>query len=63
MEESSPIYLFNVPIEGNIQVKTTPRLLSVTGGQGNAIQSKYLIRQHISKITIASAEYNSLYVI
>lgn len=43
MEESSPTYMFNMHIEGHIQVKNNFKILyGVTGGQVNAIQSKHL---------------------
>uniref|UniRef100_A0A3P9B1Y6 Rad60/SUMO-like domain-containing protein n=1 Tax=Maylandia zebra TaxID=106582 RepID=A0A3P9B1Y6_9CICH len=59
MEESSLTYLFNMCVEGHVLVKHDSKVPhSVTGGQGNAIQSKNLLRYHISKIF--RAEYNNL---
>lgn len=49
--EISPSYLFNVRIEGHILVKNDSKIPdSLTRGQTNAIQSKYLVRCHVSKI-------------
>lgn len=50
MKESNPAYLCNVCIEGQILIyKNNFRIsYSVTGGQGNVIQSKYLVRCHLS---------------
>lgn len=50
MKESSPAYLCNVCNEGQILIyKNNFRIsYSVTEGQDNVIQSKYLVRRHLS---------------
>lgn len=54
-EESSPRCLFNMWIDVHILIPN-----SVTGGQRNAIQSKYGSRYHICKI--CRTEYNNFVI-
>lgn len=47
MQENTPTCLFNIHIEREILVKIPH---SVTAGQSNTIQSKYLVGHHVSEV-------------
>lgn len=51
MTEGSPTYLFNVLTECHTLIKNDLNIPhSVTGGQSKAMQSKRLVRHHVSTI-------------
>lgn len=49
MIQAGPVYLLDVHAEGYILNKKDSEIPHSGTGQGNAIQSKYLVRHYVSK--------------